>query len=99
MQHRATTCPRAHSPNMAFVERVIFLFNYYDQPLDGVSVGPDGARHFCAVFRDDVDEYDSVYNTLALDHEEQTQFLSLFEDARVSDPACWDPARKAHAQQ
>lgn len=84
---------------MALIERVIFTFGYHDRPLSGVSAGPRGARCFSAVFRDDIDDYDRVYNTLALDDAESGQFLRLFADTRITDPVCRDPVRKAFAEQ
>jgi hypothetical protein len=84
---------------MPVIERVIFTFGYYDRPLSGVSAGPQTTRCFSAVFRDDIDDYDRVYDTRMLDEGESEQFLHLFAEARIIDPACRDPARKAFADQ
>jgi hypothetical protein len=80
---------------MAALERVIFVFGYYNGPTKGVSVGPDGAKYFRSLFRDDLDEYDDVFSVMELDEADRQEFEWLFRDARLTDPACRDPARRA----
>lgn len=77
------------------VEEVLFLFGYHDGPIRGLSLGEGRACLFDAPFRDDLDEYDSVFNIMYLRDPEVLEAERLFRDARLSDPMCRDPARQA----
>lgn len=77
------------------VEEVLFLFNYHDGPISGLAIGEGRACCFDAPFRDDLDEYDRVFNVMCLRGPEVLEVERLFRDARLSDPMCRDPARQA----
>jgi hypothetical protein len=74
---------------------VLFVLHYHDGPISGLAVGDGTARYFNAPFRDDLDKYDDVFHVMPLDADEAAEAGRLFEGARVEDPACRDPSRRA----
>jgi hypothetical protein len=77
------------------VEQVLYLFNYHDGPKRGLAKGEGRACYFDAPFRDDLDDYDSVFNVMYLRDPEVLEVVRLFSDARLTDPMFRDPARRA----
>lgn len=75
-------------------QTVLVTLNYHNGPIEGISIDKSSVTYFAAPFRDDIDEYDDVYDLIDLSEEERGEITTLFTRVPVG-----DLARRQYAHQ